>query len=175
MEKFKLRKNYGLFRFFLAHEIVLWVKIMLFKMYLAHKNVDCLELMASIKVDCSHIWIIFAMILLMTNHTLRSVIGHHFNNCFLFLPLCNKVINPLVTLRGKCPFWIEDYTILMYPIPMANHTLWKTSTAAPSGPRPLPLAIAFKVTNNYAFVMGWVKLHFMYSWILSFRIFKKNI
>jgi hypothetical protein len=46
------------------------------------------------------------------------------------------------------------YTILMYPIPMANHTLWKTSTTTPLGPRTLPLAIAFKVTSNSTFVMG---------------------
>jgi hypothetical protein len=125
---------------------------MLFKMYLANKKCWL------VRTNSFHQGWLYPHVKNFCNdlicHTLRSVIGHCFNNYFLCLLLCNKVINPLVTPRGKRPFWIEDYTILMYPIPMLNHTLWKTSTTTPLGPRTLPLAIAFKVTSNSTF-MGW--------------------
>ncbi len=145
--------------------------MILFKMYLTNKNVDWSELRASIKVGCSHIWRIFSMILYVTHWGVWLVIASTIvSYAFLY---ATKWSTPWLPLGGSTLFEL-DYTIWMYPIPMANHNLWKTSTTTPLRPRPLPLAIVFKVTSNSIFVMACVKLHFMCSWILSFKILKKS-
>jgi hypothetical protein len=150
VEKSKLRKN---------NWVVSWVKMILFKMYLTNKNVDWSELRASIKVGCSHIWRIFAMILYVTHWGVWSVIASTIVSYpFLY---ATKWSTPWLPLGGSTLFELKT-------IPFeCILSLWLTT---PFGKLPpphhyglglCPWPLCFKVTSNSVFVMGCVKLNFM--------------